>query len=139
MKKLLKKLAVPALAAAILAPVFTDGNTAEAASDSYSANFTVGVYLKDDSGNIQDYYLGGTQYFYASQWPQYSGNPCGVKYQIKDYVWGGEDIVRKSNTQVGTFSNRKVDVSGPTGYHNVYLENYYSSSYRQYVSGTFNW
>jgi|GEM_PF-2055925 len=129
MKKLLKKLAVPALAAAILAPVFTDGNTAEAASDSYSANFTFGVYLKDDSGNIQDYYLDGTQYFYASQWPQYSGNPCGVKYQIKDYVWGGEDIVRKSNTEIGTFSNRKVDclLQNKSGSYVLLVNDYLSS------------
>lgn len=131
MKKLLKGLAMTSILSA-----FALGLTANvhAGAYNYSGQFETGVWLGGSSPI--DFYLTGTQYFIASQSPKYPGNPCGVSYQIRDDVLGNDPIYKRSD-QYGTFSGKRVDVSGPTGYHNAFLQNLYSSSYTQVVYGTF--
>ncbi|GLC90558.1 hypothetical protein [Lysinibacillus piscis] len=133
MNKLLKKYSSIALIGGILFSGF-GATTANAASTPYvSPYFDYGVYVGGGDGT--DFNLNGTQYFIATHSAVYSGQPSGVIYQLK----GLFGVVSTSNSQSGAITQKRVDVSGPTGSRKAYLRNMYELNTPQKASGSFNY
>ncbi|RYL93913.1 hypothetical protein EWI07_07040 [Sporolactobacillus sp. THM7-4] len=133
-----KRLSVPFLSVAVIvALLFVSAIQAHAASVYYSSsNFSYGVYL--GGSNPTTFNLDGTAHFTTTQSAVYSGDPTGVKYQIRDNAWG-TDPVYKSTSLYGQHSGYTVRVDGPTGYHNAYLRNAYSTDTPQKAHGYFSY